>query len=203
MSLFKKSLLIVFLLLIIDQSIKVWVKLTFSIGEGISIFGLDWAHIHFTENPGMAFGFVFGGDTGKLILSIFRLIAISALIWYLNTISKQKFPNIAVIAVTLILTGAIGNILDSAFYGLIFSESTYHTTAVFLPESGGYEGFLYGSVVDMFYFPMFNGTYPTWIPRLGGQEFTFFSPVFNFADSMIFVGVVLVLIFRKKFVTEK
>lgn len=203
MSLFKKSLLIVFLLLLIDQSIKVWVKLSFNLGQGISIFGLDWAHIHFTENPGMAFGFVFGGDTGKLILSIFRLIAISALIWYLNTISKQKFPNIAVIAVTLILAGAIGNILDSAFYGLIFSESTYHTTAVFLPESGGYEGFLYGSVVDMFYFPMFKGIYPTWIPRLGGQDFTFFSPVFNFADSMIFVGVILVLIFRKKFVTEK
>ena len=118
------------------------------------------------------------------------------------TIAKQKYPNIAVFSVALILTGAVGNILDSAFYGLIFSESGFSSgmEATFMPEGGGYTGFLYGHVVDMFYFPMFNGTYPAWIPRLGGQNFTFFSPVFNFADSMIFCGVVLIIIFRKKFI---
>ncbi len=201
MTLFKKSLLIVFLLLVIDQTIKIWIKSNMFLGEEIFIFG-KWARIHFTENPGMAFGFIFGGDTGKLVLSIFRLIAITALIWYLYTIAKHKYPKIAVFSVALILTGAIGNILDSAFYGLIFSESgsSPGMEATFMPESGGYTGFLYGHVVDMFYFPMFNGTYPAWIPRLGDQKFTFFSPVFNFADSMIFCGVVLIIIFRKKFI---
>jgi len=196
---FKKSLLIVFLLLLIDQAIKIWVKMNMFIGQEFMIFD-DWARIHFTENPGMAFGFIFGGDTGKLALSIFRLIAIAGLTWYLLKIARAKFPKIAMFSISLILAGAIGNILDSAFYGLIFSESgSYHSEAIaeFLPEGGGYAGFLYGSVVDMFYFPMFNGSYPAWF--LGGREFTFFSPVFNFADSMIFIGVVLVIIFRKRF----
>lgn len=196
---FKKSLLIVFLLLLIDQAIKVWVKLNMYVGEEIFIFG-DWARIHFTENKGMAFGFVFGGDTGKLALSIFRLIAISGLIWYLFKITKEKLPKIAIFSIALVLAGAIGNMVDSAFYGLIFSESNFHTQniAEFMPPGGGYESFMYGSVVDMLYFPMFNGHYPTWL--FGGREFTFFSPVFNAADSMIFIGVVLIIIFRKKFI---
>ena len=136
----------------------------------------------------------------KLILSIFRLIAITGLIWYLYTIAKHKYPTIAIMSVALILTGAVGNILDSAFYGLLFSESDFYTVATFMPEGGGYTDFLYGSVVDMFYFPMFNGVYPEWIPWKGGESFTFFSPVFNVADSTIFIGVIMIIIFRKKFI---
>ncbi len=201
MSIFKKSLLLVFLLLLIDQTVKIWIKTHFSLGGGFPVFG-DWAKINFVENPGMAFGLKWGGNTGKLLLSSFRLVAIAALVWYLFTISKNKFPKIAVFSVALILTGAIGNILDSAFYGLIFSQSTYHTVAQLFPEGGGYAGFLHGSVVDMFYFPMFDGILPSWIPIYGGERFVFFSPVFNVADSCITIGVTLVIIFRKQFVKK-
>jgi len=201
MSLFKKSLLLVFLLLIIDQTVKIWIKTHYALGGGFDIFG-DWAKIHFIENPGMAFGLKWGGDTGKLLLSSFRLIAIAALTWYLYSISKKKFPKIAVFSVALILTGAAGNIFDSAFYGLIFSESSYHTVAHLFPQGGGYAGFLHGSVVDMFYFPMFNGVLPNWIPVYGGEDFTFFSPVFNVADSCITIGVFIVILFRKQFVKK-
>ena len=195
---FKKSLLIVFLLLVIDQAVKVWVKLNMHIGEEIIIFE-DWARINFIENKGMAFGFIFGGDAGKLALSIFRLVAIAGLVWYLLKISREKLPKIAIFSIALVLAGAIGNMVDSAFYGLLFSESSYHAqnVAEFLPEGGGYERFMFGSVVDMFYFPMFSGNYPPWL--FNGREFTFFSPVFNVADSLIFVGVVLIIIVRKKF----
>jgi signal peptidase II len=198
MSIFKKALLLVIVLLAVDQVIKVWIKTNMMLGDEFIIFG-DWAKIHFTENPGMAFGFIFGGKTGKLILSIFRLIAIAGLIWYMVVISKQKYPKMAIISIALVLTGALGNMFDSAFYGILFSESTYHSVAEFLPEQGGYAGFLHGSVVDMFYFPMFEGTYPSWSPIKAGEPFIFFSPVFNFADSCIFIGVVLIIIFRKKF----
>jgi signal peptidase II len=201
MSLFKKSLILVFLLLIVDQAVKIWVKTHYSLGDGFDIAG-DWAKIHFIENPGMAFGMKWGGSAGKLLLSSFRLVAIAALTWYLLSISKKKFPKIAVFSVALILTGAVGNILDSAFYGLIFSESTYHSVAQLFPEGGGYAGFLLGSVVDMFYFPMFKGVLPAWIPFYGGENFVFFSPVFNIADSCITIGVILVILFRKKFIRK-
>jgi len=169
-----------------------------TIGQEFNVFG-DWAKIHFLENPGMAFGLKWGGDTGKLMLSTFRLAAIAILTWYLYTIAEKKYPKIIVFGVALILAGAIGNILDSAFYGLIFSESTYGTVAKLFPENGGYAGFLHGSVVDMLYFPMINGTFPSWIPFYGGKSFTFFSPVFNIADSCVTIGVALIIIFRKKF----
>ncbi len=198
MSLFKKSLLLIFLLLLVDQSVKIWIKTHYTIGGGFDVFG-DWAKIHFIENPGMAFGLKWGGDTGKLMLSSFRILAIIGLLWYLYYISKQKLPKIAVFSVALILAGAAGNILDSAFYGLIFSESNYHTVAQMFPEGGGYAGFLHGSVVDMFYFPMIDKIMPDWVPFYGGKRFIFFSPVFNVADSCITIGVVLVIIFRKKF----
>lgn len=206
MSLFKKSLFFVFLLLVIDQAIKIWIKLTFELGDNIPILGLDWARIHFTENKGAAFGMLIGGDTGKLVLSLFRLIAISVLIWYLFKISKQKLPKIAIISIVLILTGAIGNMIDSAFYGLIFSSSSANSVATLFPDGGGYAGFLYGSVVDMFYFPMFDGTAPTWFPEWTwwpwhpGSNISFFPYIFNFADSSIFIGVVLVIFFRKRFI---
>lgn len=201
MSLFKKSLILVFLLLIVDQTVKIWIKTHLTLGGGFDIFG-DWAKIHFIENPGMAYGLKLGGDTGKLLLSSFRLIAIAVLIWYLYSISKKNFPKIAVFSVALILTGATGNIFDSAFYGLIFSGSSYHTVAQLFPSGGGYAGFLHGSVVDMFYFPMFEGVFPSWLPVYGGQDFVFFSPVFNVADSCITIGVILVIIFRNQFVKK-
>ena len=178
------------------------------LGDNIEIFG-DWAKLHYTENPGMAFGFIFGGKTGKLVLSIFRIIAIAGLIWYLLIISKQKLHKIAVISVALVLTGALGNLIDSAFYGLIFDSGTAWSDeaqdwvgygGVSEMNFGGYAGFLGGSVVDMLHFPMFDGTYPEWFPKIGGNKFTFFGPVFNIADSFIFIGVVLIIIFRKRFI---
>jgi len=201
MSLFKKSLLLVFLLLIVDQTVKIWIKTHFTLGEGVDIFG-DWAKIHFIENPGMAFGLKWGGNWGKLLLSTFRLVAIAVLTWYLYSISKKNFSKIAVFSVALILTGAVGNILDSAFYGLIFSESGFHTVAQLFPEGGGYAGFLHGSVVDMFYFPIFDGILPNRFPIYGGERFIFFSPVFNVADSCITIGVFMIILFRRQFVKK-
>lgn len=185
--------------------------------EHLHIFGENqqWAQIHFIENPGMAFGFLFGGMNGKILLSLFRIIAIIGLTWYLFVINKRQYPKIAIISVIFILAGAMGNLLDSAFYGLIFDSGMAYNAELqtWIPYSGisqmnfeGYAGFLKGSVVDMFYFPMIDGHFPTWFPNWswwpmkGGQPFLFFSPVFNFADSMIFIGVVLIFIFRKKFV---
>lgn len=205
MSIFKKSILFVFLLLAIDQAIKIYIKLNFSLGESIPIFGFDWAKIHFTENKGAAFGLLFGGDTGKLILSLFRIVAITAITLYLYKISKEKFSKIAIFSIALILTGAIGNIIDSAIYGIIFSKSSMHTVATFLPEGGGYASFLYGSVVDMFYFPMFDVIAPNWFPNWTwwpwhpGNSISFFPYIFNFADACITIGVVLVIIFRSRF----
>jgi signal peptidase II len=212
----KKAILPIILLLIVDQVIKILVKTNMAYNEHLYIFGAgqQWAQIHFIENPGMAFGFLFGGINGKIILSIFRIIAIIALTIYLYSICKKKFPGIAVFSIILILAGAMGNLLDSAFYGLIFdSGMTFNPEyQTWIPYAGvskadfsGYAGFLKGSVVDMFYFPMLEGHFPSWFPdwswwpMKGGQPFLFFSPVFNFADSMIFVGVVLIFIFRKKF----
>ncbi|NPA45531.1 MAG: lipoprotein signal peptidase [Chlorobi bacterium] len=206
MSIFKKSLLLVLILLIIDQAIKIYIKLTFNLEEEIPIFGLSWAKIHFTENKGAAFGLLFGGDTGKLILSLFRIVAIIGLIIFLYKISKQKYPKIAIFSIALILTGAIGNILDSAFYGIIFSPSTTHSVATIFPKDGGYAPFLYGSVVDMFSFPI-KITVPSWFPNWSwwpwrpdfNNKVSLFPYIFNFADATITIGVALVIIFKNKF----
>ncbi len=196
-------ILIVLITLIIDQAIKIWVKTNMHYGEDILIFGMDWARFHFVENKGMAFGITFWGDFGKLILSLFRLVAIGGLIYYIKILMEQLPPKGLIISFALILAGAIGNILDSAFYGLIFSES-YHGAplATFFPPEGGYESFLYGRVVDMFYFPMVNTYLPEWLPLWGGKPFQFFRPVFNFADSAIFVGVLNLLLFHRSFFNE-
>jgi len=156
----------------------------------------DWFIIHFTENPGMAFGFEFGGNYGKLALSIFRLITVVFIfIWLRNLVAKKARP-VAITAVALIFAGAIGNILDSLFYGLIFNDS-YGQVATFLPDAGGYAGFLHGRVVDMFYFPLFKGYLPDWLPFWGGDYFIFFRPIFNVADSAISIGVALLLLYQK------
>lgn len=194
----KKILIIITALLIIDQIVKIWIKTHMTIDQSFTVFP-DWFFIRFIENPGAAFGFQLGGDYGKLILSLFRIVAVGALAWYINSLFKRKAPKGVLVGFALITAGAIGNIIDSAFYGLIFSESTYFSVATMFPEGGGYAGFLHGKVVDMLYFPIIDGTYPSWLPFVGGDNFTFFSPIFNLADSYISVGVIYMIIFQRKF----
>ena len=195
-------ILVVFLVLLMDQSLKIWIKTTFIYGEEINILGFDWFRLHFTENPGMAFGLELGGDYGKLGLSVFRIIAVGFMIYYIKLLIDEKAHRGLIISIALILAGAIGNILDSAFYGLIFSESAHTSVATAFPEGGGYAGFLHGRVVDMLYFPMFEGFYPDWVPWKGGDYFQFFRPVFNIADSSITVGVFMIILFQGRFFKE-
>ena len=197
MSVTKKSFLVIFLILFIDQALKIWIKTHMILGQEYHVLG-DWFIIHFTENNGMAFGMEFGGEFGKITLSLFRIIAVGAIGWYLNHLSKQKVPTGLIIAVSMIFAGAIGNILDSVFYGMIFSDSYYQVAQLF-PEGGGYSSFLHGRVVDMFYFPILKGYYPAWFPLWKGEQFIFFRPVFNIADSSITLGVFIILIFQKRF----
>ena len=204
----KKSYILVLLIvivLIIDQVSKVYIKLNYPLYGGFNIFGLEWARIYFIENDGMAFGLQFGGDIGKYILSIFRIFMVGFLIYFLKTIIRSKEAFGLQISFALIIAGAIGNIVDSAFYGLIFSDSSPHSRniAEFMPEGGGYEGFLQGKVVDMFHFPMINSRFPEWLPVWGGDAFSFFRPVFNVADSSISIGVVMILLFYRSFFIAK
>jgi signal peptidase II len=194
----KKAFLIVTLILIVDQALKFWIKTTMSLGEEINVMG-NWFIIHFTENPGMAFGMQFSGNYGKLILSIFRIIAIIGIIYYLYIITRKKVKTGLIVSLSFVLAGAAGNMIDSAFYGMIFSSSNYFEVARFMPVEGGYGTFLHGRVVDMFYFPIFQGIYPSWVPFVGGTDYIFFRPVFNIADSSITIGVLLMIIFQKQF----
>jgi signal peptidase II len=171
------------------------------IGQEIKVFG-EWFIIHFTENNGMAFGMEFAGENGKLFLSIFRIIAVGGLVYYIRHLVKEKAHTGYITCVALILAGAVGNIIDSMFYGLLFSES-YHKVATFLPEGGGYAPFLYGRVVDMLYFPLVQGYMPDWVPIWGGEYIIFFRPVFNIADTAISSGVFAIIIFQKRFFKEE
>lgn len=193
-----KSWFIILLILIVDQTLKFYIKTGMTLYEQIPVMG-EWFNIHFVENRGMAFGMNLPGDYGKVILSLFRLAAITGIVFYIRHLIKLGAPNGLVITLSMVLAGAIGNMIDSAFYGMIFSESTPYQKAILFPEGGGYDTFLHGKVVDMFYFPILNGTYPEWFPWVGGQTFTFFRPVFNIADSAISVAVVILLIRQKKF----
>lgn len=167
------------------------------LGEEFSVFG-NWFLIHFVENNGMAFGIELGGKYGKIILSIFRIIAVTGIGWYMiKLIKRDDVPMGFVVCISLIFAGAIGNIIDSAFYGLIFDDS-YGKVAQFFPEDGGYATFLHGKVVDMFYFPLFSGRYPQWLPFIGGEQFLFFRPVFNVADSAITTGIFSIILFYWK-----
>lgn len=192
------ALLIIFGVLIADQILKIWIKTHMTMGQTLHIMG-NWFQIRFIENPGMAFGIDIPGDLGKPALTIFRLIAVIAIGWYLNKLIREKVSVGLITCVAFILAGAAGNIIDSAFYGLIFSESTFMTKATMFPEGGGYASFLYGRVVDMLYFPVINTHYPVWLPWVGGKELLFFRPIFNIADSSITTGVVAILIFQNRF----
>lgn len=200
MSKIKKSVLIVLAVLLVDQILKIWIKTTMALGDEFPVIG-KWFMIHFVENNGMAFGFEFGGEYGKIFLSLFRVVAVFGIGWYINKLAKKEVPMGFLACVSLIMAGAIGNIIDSAFYGLIFNDS-YGQVASLFPEGGGYATFLHGRVVDMFYFPLISGIYPDWIPFAGGSEFLFFRPVFNIADSAITIGIFSIMIFYRKQFSE-
>lgn len=185
---------IIVLVVVADQVLKIWVKTHMAYGEEIPILGSTHAILRFEENEGMAFNIQFAGKYGKLILSLFRIMAMMLLTYYLRLLLREKARRGLIVGIGLVLAGAIGNIIDSAFYGMIFSISSPHGgVAELFPAEGGYAPFLYGSVVDMFYFPIYVGTYPDWFPLVGGQVFHFFRPIFNLADVAISIGVLLLL----------
>ncbi|NLX80878.1 MAG: lipoprotein signal peptidase [Proteiniphilum sp.] len=192
----KKSIIaisVIVLVLLIDQISKIWVKTNMALYDSIDI--TSWFKIYFVENNGMAFGIE---AIGKLFLSIFRIIAVTGIIYYLTIIVKENYKNGFIACIALILAGASGNIIDSVFYGAFFEASYQGHVASFVPFGEGYASLLHGKVVDMLYFPLFEGTYPSWIPIVGGEEFLFFRFIFNIADSAITVGVALLLIFYRK-----
>jgi len=212
----KRALFIIIIILLIDQVSKVYIKTHFVLSEEIKVLGLDWFRIHFLENNGMAWGKEFGGKSGKLFLTLFRLVAIAGIGYWLYDAIKNKAHKILITAIALIFAGALGNIIDSVFYGVFFSDS-YRKVATFLPGEGGYNSLFYGKVVDMLYFPIvdtilpdwvpsINFNFPDWLPIIGGDQFslfenrklTFFDPVFNVADTAISSGVGLLIVFNKR-----
>ncbi|WP_430411231.1 lipoprotein signal peptidase [Kordia sp.] len=198
----KKAIGIIVLVLLIDQISKIYIKTNFVLGESVNVFG--WFKILFVENRGMAWGVELPGNYGKLFLTLFRLFAISAIGYWLYDSVKKKSSRILIVAIALIFAGAFGNIIDSVFYGILFSESSPGSgLATFMPEAGGYASVFHGHVVDMLYFPMVDTTWPEWMPWLGGDRFSFFDPVFNVADSAITIGVLLLLIFNKRAFPKK
>lgn len=196
----KKASAIILVILLIDQISKFYIKTNFVLGEEIRVF--DWFRILFVENEGMAWGAKIPGTYGKLFLTLFRIVAIGGIGYWLWDSIRKNSPRILILSIAFIFAGAMGNIIDSIFYGIIFNDS-HREVATLFPEAGGYGTLFHGKVVDMLYFPLYGGTLPNWIPFWGGKYFTFFDPVFNVADSAISVGVALLLIFNKKAFPKK
>ena len=197
------AILIISLIILIDQVLKFWIKTSYPFGHVMDMGGQKWAQLYFIENPGMAWGMELGGDWGKMLLTLFRLAAVTFGSWYLIRIVRHKYSTGFIVCAALIYAGALGNLIDSMFYGMIFEESSYTHVAKAFPSEGGYGGFLHGKVVDMLYFPMIESTFPSWLPFVGGKEYTFFSPIFNIADASISVGVITLLLFQKRFLHKK
>ena len=200
-SLSHKALLVILIILLIDQTFKIIIKTHMPLGATKYVIG-KWFLIRFIENPGMAFGIDIPGKLGKPALTLFRLIAVVLISMYLRSIIRKNAPLGFIICLSMILAGAIGNIIDSMFYGLIFSESSALETSVLFPAGGGYAPFLHGRVVDMLYFPVIENNFPDWLPIWGGQRFIFFRPIFNIADSAISIGVISIFIFQRKYLKE-
>ena len=205
----KYVILIIAAIILVDQTLKIWIKTTYAEGPVLNVLGFCWFRLHFIENPGMAWGWKFGNETGKMILTLFRLAAVIFGTWYLGRIVKQQYKRGFIICAALIYAGALGNLIDSMFYGMIFDKGLHYDPAIndYVRYAGvaqlaspGYSSFLHGSVVDMLYFPILEDKYfPSWFPFVGGDKFTFFSPIFNVADASISVAVITLLIFQKRF----
>ena len=196
----KHVVFIITAIILADQALKLYIKLHYFVGEEHPILG-SWFNLHFVENEGMAWGWKFGGEIGKIILTLFRLVAVVWGVFLLKDFISKRYHWGFILCASLIFAGALGNLLDSMFYGLIFENSNgfTHNVAKFTAFGSGYASFLHGRVVDMLYVPLFRGTFPTWFPLWSGEEFEFFSPVFNIADASISVGVVILLVFQNKF----
>jgi signal peptidase II len=193
----RNAIIIIVLIILADQALKIWIKTNFHFGD-TEVTGVKWFQLYFIENKGMAWGWEFGGEWGKMILTLFRLAAVIFGTWYLGRIVKQQYTKGFIICAALIYAGALGNLIDSMFYGMIFEESSYAHTAKIFPADG-YAGFLHGRVVDMLYFPIIDTKLPGWVPLVGGNDFEFFSPIFNIADASISTGVITLLVFQKRF----
>ena len=196
----KRVVPLIVAVLLADQVLKVWVKLNFRLGEFVHLFGTDqnWAYLQFVENRGMAFGLEFGGEMGKVALTLFRIVAVIGIGWLLRRAVQHRQGRWSETSLALVFTGALGNIIDSTFYGVLFGASTHYELAEFLPAGGGYASLLHGAVVDMFYFPLWQGELPTWLPFWGGRPFEFFQPVFNIADVAITVGIAMLLLAKNR-----
>ncbi len=196
----KKAYLFIFSLLLLDQIIKIYVKTHFKLADEILVGGLSWCKIHFIENEGMAWGTEIPGQYGKIFLTVFRLFAVTGIAYWLWDVVKKQSSNFLIVAISLIFAGAMGNIIDSVFYGVIF-DTSYNNIATLFSENP-YGTWFHGEVVDMFYFPIWHGNLPTWLPKWGGQDFTFFNAIFNFADFSICVGVGILIAFNKRAFAE-